>query len=203
VVEPVGLPLPPERNPFTGKGLAVTVALLLGGATAQSLAQLAERADVSRSLVTLAMRQLLRTGLATGEVAQGRTSTVRPTRALLAEAAAHWPQPVALVVGRPPSEAMAAIGGGPAIQAFVPTTWEAPPRAYVRNRAAADALLADLGGHLVGGGVVDWELAVVDFPFAPGPVPPVIAALELGSTPRGREMLHRYGAELTAGWPAP
>jgi hypothetical protein len=75
----------------------------------------------------------------------------------------------------------------------VPSTWDPPPRAYVRDRAAANRLLDDVGGHLVSGGIVD-------FPFEPGLVPPVIAALELGSTPRGREMLDRHRGDLTADW---
>jgi len=43
-------------------------------------------------------------------------------------------------------------------------------------------------------------MAVVDFPFGPGPVPLVIAGLELGATPRGREMLERYGSQITSDW---
>jgi hypothetical protein len=95
-----------------------------------------------------------------------------------------------------------ALGGGPAAAALVPATWDPPPRAYVRNRAGADRLLAEVGGHLVAGGMVDWELAIVDFPFAPGPLPPIIAAVELASTPRGREMFERHAVDLTADWPA-
>jgi hypothetical protein len=74
---------------------------------------------------------------------------------------------------------------------------------YVRNADDARSALAEAGGHLVGGGSSDWEIVVVDFPFESGPAPLVVAALELGATPRGREMLETQADQITNGWRNP
>lgn len=194
------IPVPDTRNPFGGKGLAVTLALLLNPVRAQSVAELADAAQTSRALASMVVRELRHLRLVGGEVSQGRAGALRPTVALFLEAAQHWPQPVASVIGgHPPLDAYP-VGGGPAARGRLPEVWDPPPRVYVRSPAQAQELLAESGGHLVAGGAADWEIAVVDFPFDPGPVPPVVVALELGSTPRGREMLDRHAADLGLEW---
>lgn len=194
------IPVPDTRNPFGGKGLAVTLALLLQPGRPQSVAELAETAQASRPLASMVLRELRRRNLVVGEVSQGRTGALRPKPELLDEVAPHWPAPIAAVIGgHPPLEELA-VGGGPAVQQLLPSTWDPPPRVYVRSTERATALLADSGGHLIASGPAEWEIAVVDFPFAPGVVPAVVAALELGATPRGREMLHRHAGDFTRGW---
>jgi hypothetical protein len=197
-----GIPLPEERNPFDGKGLAVTIALLLGDAEPQTLGQLAEVAEVSRPMVTKVINRLRRTHLVSGVVEQGSRAEVRATRRLFDETALNWPSPVANVLGRAPSVDAVPCGGGPALGSLVPATWDAPTRAYARTNDRARALLTDHGGQLVEGGLADWEIAVVDFPFPHGPLPPIIAALELGSNERGRELLARIRPALTGHWPS-
>ncbi|MCB1005561.1 MAG: hypothetical protein KDB35_15360 [Acidimicrobiales bacterium] len=195
-----GIPVPDTRNPFGGKGLAVTLALLLHPRRAQSIAELAENAQTSRPLASMVVRELRRLRLVDGEVSQGRAGTLRPKPELLYEAAPHWPTPVAAVMGGTPSLVDLPIGGGPAARSWLPSVWDPPPRAYVRSTDAVYELLSDTGGHLIAGGAADWEIAVVDYPFAPGVVPRVVVALELGATPRGREMLTRHLADVTLGW---
>lgn len=193
------MPLSDTRNPFGGKGLAVTLALLLQPTEAQSIADLAAGAEASRPLASMVVRELRRLNLVAGEVKQGKQGELWPTPALLEETAAHWPAPIATVIGGQARETLPT-GGGPAIQSLLLANWEAPPRVYVRDLDAARRVLAESGGHLIGGGTGDWEIAVVDFPFCPGDVPPIVAALELGATPRGREMLARHCSDLTDGW---
>jgi hypothetical protein len=135
-------------------------------------------------------------------VEQGRAAQILPTRRLFDETALHWPTPVASVLGRPPSPDAVPCGGRPGLRGLVPSTWDAPPRAYARSSTEARALLADYGGQLVEGGAADWEIAVVDFPFDNGPLPPLIAALELGSNSRGRELLARCRNALIGHWPS-
>lgn len=195
-----GIPRPDTRNPFAGKGLAVTLALLLRPTEPQSIADLATRAEVSRPLASKVVRELRRLELVAGEVRQGKQGELWPTPALLEETASHWPAPSATVVGGQARLESLPTGGGPTIRRLLSANWDAPPRVYVRDLDAARRVLAESGGHLIGGGTGDWEIAVVDFPFGPGEVPPVVAALELGATPRGREMLGRHGSDLTAGW---
>lgn len=194
------MPSAQGRNPFTGKGLAVTVALLLDPTRPQSVAELAERAEASRALASQALRRLRRLGLVVGEVSQGREGRLRPTAALLIETGRHWPGVIANVIGgQPPLDAVP-VGGGPALRSWIQTSWETPPRLYVRRLDDAQNLLAEAGGFLVSGGEADWEIAVVDFPFGSGPVPTVVSALELASTPRGREVLAPHLPELTSDW---
>lgn len=144
--------------------------------------------------------ELRRRGLVAGEVRQGKEGALWPTSDLLHETALHWPSPVALVSGGHPEHLDAAVGGGPAAGQVPSAAWDAPLRVYVRSADAARTALADAGGFVVSGGAVDWEIVVVDFPFAAGDMPPVVAALELGSTSRGREMLASHGAHTTEGW---
>lgn len=196
------LPTAHGRNPFAGKGLAVTVALLLHGERPQSVADLAERAEASRPLASQVVRRLRQLGLVVGELSQGREGRLRPTAELLLEAGRHWPGPVASVIGgQPPIDAVP-VGGGPALPRWIDTPWEAPPRLYVRRLDDAPGLLADAGGFLVSGGEPDWEIAVVDFPFTAGPVPGLVSALELAATPRGREVLAPHLTDLTNSWKA-
>lgn len=194
------LPVPDTRNPFGGKGLAVTLALLLQPRRAQSVAELADAAQASRALASMVVRELRRLDLVDGEVSQGRAGALRPTPALALEAAPHWPQPVASVIGGYPPLEQYPVGGGPAARGRLPDVWDPPPRVYVRSIDEARVLLAETGGHLVAGGAPDWEIAVVDFPFDPGLVPPVVVALELGASPRGREMLERHAIDLGLNW---
>lgn len=204
-VDRVGVPRLPTvqgRNPFAGKGLAVTVALLLHGERPQSVADLAERAEASRPLASQVVRRLRQLGLVVGDLSQGREGRLRPTADLLLEAGRHWPGPVASVIGgRPPVDAVP-VGGGLALRRWIDTAWEAPPRLYVRRLDDAPGLLADAGGFLVSGGESDWEIAVVDFPFTAGPVPGLVSALELAATPRGREVLAPHLTDLTNSWNA-
>jgi hypothetical protein len=197
-----GISLPEERSPFTGKGMAVTVALLLADTAPQSLAQLAEVAEVSRPFVTKVVNRLRRHSLVSGVVEQGSRACLVPTRALFDDAARHWPTPIARVLGRPPAADAVPCGGEPALGGLVPSTWDPPLRAYVRTKDDARHLLADYGGQLVEGGAAEWEIAVVDFPFRAGPVPRIVAALELGSTPRGRETLLPHRQALIGHWPS-
>lgn len=196
------LPTVQGRNPFSGKGLAVTVALLLGQGEPQSVAELAERAEVSRPLASQVVRRLRQLGLVAGHVSQGREGQLRPTMELLTETGRHWPAPIASVIGGNPPTDDLPVGGGPALRSWMASAWEAPPRLYVRRLDDATAVLADGGGFLVSGGEAEWEIAVVDFPFAAGPVPALVGALELAATPRGRDVLAPRLADLTSGWDA-
>jgi hypothetical protein len=45
------------------------------------------------------------------------------------------------------------------------------------------------GGALVSEPASEWEVAVLDLALPAGPVPLILAALELNGTPRGREIL--------------
>lgn len=196
------LPTVQGRNPFSGKGLAVTVALLLGQGEPQSVAELAERAEVSRPLASQVVRRLRQLGLVAGHVSQGREGQLRPTIELLTETGRHWPAPIASVIGGNPPTQDLPVGGGPALRSWMTSAWEAPPRLYVRRLDDATAVLADGGGFLVSGGEADWEIAVVDFPFAVGPLPALVSALELAASPRGRDVLAPRLADLTSGWDA-
>lgn len=202
MVKSVGpvLKIPETRNPFSGKGLAVTLALLLRAHHPQTIAELADRAQTSRALASMVVRELRRLDLVVGEVSQGRAGALRPSAALVIETALHWPPPIASVIGGQPLLDEHTVGGGPAVRGRLPAVWDPPPRVYVRSTDEVQALLAESGGHLVAGGVSDWEIAVVDFPFDRGPLPLVVVALEVGATPRGREMLDRHAVDLEVDW---
>lgn len=195
----VGAPTPDTRNPFAGKGLAVTTALLLRSGTPATLAQLAAMADASRSLVSMVVRTLVHLDLVSGEVVQGRAASVRARPELLDETALHWPAPVAwLQGGHVPAGVVR--GGGELVKAHLGVLWDAPPRVYVRTRNDARRLMALAGGAAVSEPVAEWEIALVDYPFEAGPVPPLVLALELGRTPRGREHLRGVRDRVLAGW---
>lgn len=192
------LPEPSSRNPFSGKGLAISMTLLLGGGRQWSLAALAAAAGSSRALASRVVLELRRLGLVSGEVAQGRRASVQPVRGLFAAVLDHWPGAAGYVAGRLPRDVP--VGGGPALAAAgVPS--DARPRVYVRSVDEARRLLALHGGALVTEPVADYEIAILDVGLEPGPVPPLLAALELGATPRGREILDGH-PELLAGLPA-
>lgn len=195
----LGVPVPDTRNPFAGKGLAVTTALLLGRGQPSTLAQLATTADVSRPLVSMVVRKLVQLDLVRGDVTQGRDAGVRARPELFDEAALHWPAPVAsLQGGQVPPDAV--LGGGALATEHLGVLWAAPPRAYVRKLADVSRLVALAGGAIVTEPVAEWQIAVAHYPFAPGPVPTIVAALELGRTPRGRELLAGVRDRLFAGW---
>jgi hypothetical protein len=202
VAETLGIPIPDTRNPFAGKGLAVTTALLVGGGTPWSLGRLAEAADVSRPLVSKVVRKLIQLDLVAGEVEQGRDAAVRARPELFDETALHWPAPVASMQGgRPPSDDVAR-GGGELARERLGVLWQSPPRVYLRSLEVARRFVALAGGAVVSEPVAEWEIAVVHFPFEPGPVPTIVAALELGRTPRGRELLDEVRTRLFDGWDA-
>lgn len=190
-LSPAGPPAPETRNPFRGKGLAVSVALLLEPGKRWSLGELARVAEVSRPMAGMVVRRLRTLGLVAGEVVQGRVAAVRPTPELFWETAAHWAAtPVVPVVG---GEVQVPVdrprGGGAVIRATFGVPWEAVPRVYTRSFDALQPLLARSGGWWAGEQPADWEVAVVDFALPAGPVPPIVSALELATTPRGRETL--------------
>lgn len=197
---PVGVPVPDTRNPYAGKGLAVTTSLLLGRGRPSTLAQLATMADVSRALVSMVVRYLARfDDLVQGEVTQGRGARIAARPGLFHETSPHWPAPVvSLQGGRLPSDVV--LGGGSIAKETLGVLWEAPPRVYVRTLDDARRLVALAGGAEVSAPVAEWDIAVVHFPFEPGPVPAIVAALELGRTPRGRELLSGAGDRLFAEW---
>lgn len=184
------VPAQDTRNPFSGKGLAVTVALLEDPARAWTIADLAERAEASRELTTKVMRRLHALRLVTGDFSQGRRAIVSPRQQLIEAAARAWPDAAVFVAGgRPP---LALPAGGDAAGAALGVVWEARPRRYVRTKADLPRVLAQAGGHLVTEPVGEWEICIVDFPFAPGPLPPLVAAVELASAPRGREVIRPH-----------
>lgn len=100
--------------------------------------------------------------------------------------------------GRVPADAVR--GGGDLAHKELGVLWEAPPRIYVRTLEDARRLVVLAGGAVVSEPVAEWEIAVVHFPFAPGQVPTLVTALELGRTPRGRELLAGVRDRLFAGW---
>jgi len=73
---------------------------------------------------------------------------------------------------------------------------DAVPIRYVRDRAEAVALLGRWGGAWVSREVADYDICVLDVDLPTGLVPDGIVALELGGTPRGREVLEMHVAEL-------
>lgn len=185
----IGIWIPPGRNPFGGKGLAVTLALLLEPRRRWTVTELARQAETSTAMASRVVRELVRSDLVVGSIRQGRRSEVGATADLMWATALHWPRPVAWVAGgRLPSDRP--LGGGPALEHFG-TQATSRPRLYVRSAEDVARLLARQGGALVSEPVADWEIVVVDFPLSAGIVPEVVAALELGATPRGREVLER------------
>jgi hypothetical protein len=195
----VGIRLPATRNPFAGKGLGVTTALLVDPAREWSVADLAKSAEASDALASMVLRELRRRGLITGDLTRGRRATVRPTDALFDETALHWPAPSAWVAGgRVPKDQP--VGGADVLRSIGITT-ESKPRVYVRSIDDIARLLAASGGALVSEPAADWEIAVLDYPLPAGPVPPIIAGLELGRSPRGRETLARHRRALLDNFP--
>jgi hypothetical protein len=180
-------PSPPRvRNPFTGRGLAVTLQLLLDPARAWSVRDLAAAAGASPALASRVVAGLHEERLLANPPVHGRRASLAPTGRLFWAVARHWPVPTAWFQGRPPPPTLAPIGGGPAQEAagLVPV-WR--PRAYVPDRTSARNLLALVGGAEVSESVGEWELTLLATPLRNGFVPPVIVALELASTVRGRE----------------
>jgi hypothetical protein len=179
------LPVPVTRNPFVGKGLRVTLSLLLEPREWR-IRDLAEHSEASPTLTSMVVRALIRLGLVDGAVEHGKPAAIRGTRRLAREAARYWPQPTVGVLGELPSDGP--IGGGPAHEAAGLAT-DAPPRRYVRSGDDARRILALWGGALVSLDVADYELCIVDAVLPDGLIPPTLVALELGATPRGRETL--------------
>lgn len=196
------MPIATTRNPFAGKGLAVTIELLLQAPASARLVDLAAGAGVSPAHVTRAVRSLRSDDLVEGSVTQGRDGAVVATEELFWRAAHAWPAPlISLQGGAPPDDRP--MGGGAVAKTRFGITTTAPPCAYVRHRDELAGLVAMTGGVLVSEPVAEWQVAVVDYPFAAGPLPDVALALELGRTPRGREELRaRVVGELLAGWPS-
>lgn len=173
-------------------------ALLESPARAWSLRELADRAETSLALVTKVVRHLIADRPVVGdEVAQGRRARVTATRKLHAAVGAHWPEPSLYVLGSQPPPNLP-VGGGTVVSAAVGVVWESRPRAYVRTKSELARVLARSGGAVVSEPAGEWEMCVVDYPFAPGPLPPLIAALELAGSPRGREVLRPRIAPLWA-----
>lgn len=195
------MPAAATRNPFAGKGLSVTIALLLRAPAAARLVDLAGDAGVSPTHVTRTVRALRAAGLVAGSVTQGRDGAVVATPALFWRAAEAWPAPVISLQGGAPPDHRPMGGGAVTAERFgIPST--APPCAYVRHLDELPDLVALTGGALVSDAVADWQVAVVDHPFPAGPLPDVALALELGRTPRGREELEkRIAPALLADWP--
>lgn len=186
------IPVPSTRNPFVGKGRRVSLWLVLHPRP-WPIRDLAHEAHVSPSLASMVVRELLRRRLVDGAVEQGKPSSVRGTRRLAWELALHWPAPAVGVLGRLPADGP--IGGGPAHQAAGLVT-NVAPRCYVRSAEDANTVLATWGGSLVSPEVADYELCVLDAPLEDGLVPPVVVALELGGSARGRETLSQREDEL-------
>lgn len=195
------MPVAATRNPFAGKGLAVTIELLLRAPASARLVDLAAGAEASPAHVTRIVRALRVADLVDGSVTQGRDGAVVATEALFWRAAEAWPAPlISLQGGSVPDDRP--MGGGAAVTGRFGFTSTAPPCAYVRHRDELAGLVAMTGGVLVSEPVAEWQVAVVDYPFEAGPLPDVALALELGRTPRGREELRaRVIPELLAGWP--
>jgi len=191
------LPVPQTRNPFVGKGLSVTVSLLLEPRPWR-IRDLSTHSGASLTLTSMVVRQLIRGGLVDGGVEQGKPATVRGTRRLARETALHWPMPEVGVLGALPTDGP--IGGGPAHEAAGVTT-DVPPRRYVRTVEQAQAALALWGGALVSLDVADYELCIVDVALPEGLLPPTLVALELGGTPRGRETLEAHDDDLLGSLP--
>lgn len=199
-IEPT-MPAATTRNPFVGKGLSVTIALLSRAPGPARLVDLAADADASPTHVTRTVRALRAAGLVAGSVTQGRDAAVVATAALFWRAAEAWPAPaISLQGGTPPDDRP--MGGGPVAAERFGIASTAPPCVYVRHRDELAGLVAMTGGALVSEPVAEWQVAVVDHPFDPGPLPDVALALELGRTPRGREELEKQVVpQLLAGWP--
>lgn len=195
------LPAAATRNPFAGKGLSVTIALLLRAPAAARLVDLAADADVSPTHATRTIRALRASGLVAGSVSQGRDGAVVATPPLFWRTSGAWPAPVISLQGGAPPDDRPMGGGRLAAGRFgIPST--APPCAYVRHLDELADLVALAGGALVSEAVADWQVAVVDHPFETGPLPDVALALELGRTPRGREELEKgIAPTLLEDWP--
>lgn len=191
------LPVPQTRNPYVGKGLRVTLSLLLEP-RAWRLRDLAEHAQASPTLTSMVVRELINLGLVEGAMQQGRPAAIRGTRRLARQAALYWPQPIVGVIGDLPMDGP--IGGGPAHEAAGLTT-HAPPRRYVRSVDEAQSVLALWGGSLVSLDVAAYEVCIVDAALPSGLVPSTVVALELGGTPRGRETLNTHEDDLLGSLP--
>ena len=188
------------RNPFAGKGYGVTLALLLAAPAPLALVDLAAAAEASPTLVTRCVRALQAEGLVAGDIVQGREAAVVARQALFWAAAERWPAPAISVQGGT-IPADLPVGGGRWPKKRLGVTATSPPCVYVRRQRDLGDLLSLTGGALVSEPVAAWQVAVVDYPFAPGPLPDVALALELGRTPRGREEVAPFAAELLADWP--
>lgn len=177
----------------------MSVALLLEPDRPHSLGDLADAADASIAMASRVVSALRQRRLVRGEVVHGKRATVVATPRLFEETAKHWPKPMTWVLGGTVSPAHP-VGGGPALRARGLRS-DDHPVVYVRQRADIAGVLADMGGALVTEPVAQWGLAVLDLALPAGPVPGVVAALELASHPRGREQLGRHWDQLIPSLP--
>lgn len=191
-----GFRTPQTRNPFAGKGLRVSFALLTP--REWGIRELAAHTEASPALVSMVLRELRQLDLVDGGVVQGRTATVQGTQRLARELALHWPTAEVGILGKLPADGT--IGGGPAHRAVGITTMT-KPRVYVRSVPDAKRVLAWWGGLTASPQAGDYELCILDVPLETGLVPPIVVALELGGTPRGRETLDTHAARLLEGLP--
>lgn len=181
---------PQNRNPFAGKGLAMSVALLLAPDHGHTVTELAAMTGATVSMASRVVRDLQARRLVVGDVTQGRRAAIRPRRRLYDEVADRWPQPVTWILGGRPSTEHP-VGGSVALESL-DIVYGVRPRVYIRRRNDLTRLLARCGGYEVVEPVAEWEIAVLDLDLPPGPVPPVILALELAGHPRGQETFETY-----------
>ena len=193
----LAIPVPPSRNPWRGKGLAVTAALLVHPGRRWRLGELAGAAGASKAMASRVVRELVRLGVVDGDLHQGRAASLIARRDLARRAGANWPDPVAYIAGAAPDGFP--LGGGPAQEAagLLPVS---RTRVYLRSVEDAPRVLGLSGGALVSEPVADWELAVLDLDLPAGPLPAPLAAAELCRTPRGRETVESH-PELLSGFP--
>lgn len=121
---------------------------------------------------------------------QGRRATVRATWPLLWNTAGRWPRPDVAVLGSLPAlDGELVVGGGPALSqaAF---DHQGPARIYLRSWDEVPDLMARTGGSEVSHMErADWTISVLDLALPSGLLPPTVAVLEMGTTPRGRKQL--------------
>ena len=189
---------PKTRNPFSGRGLAVCVCLLREPKE-WSISALAACAEVSQPFTSMVVRDLRYRGLLEGNVARGRAASIRGTRRLAYEVGLRWPRAHVGVIGTLPDDGP--LGGAPAWRAAGLLETGLPIR-YVRSQDDLSAMLGWWGGSFTAPEVGQYEVVIADVPMEPGLVPPVIVALELGRTPRGRETLDAHVADLLGALPA-
>jgi hypothetical protein len=194
------------RNPFGGKGLRVVVTLLMHPSERFTVTELATRAEVSQAMASGVIHQLRIDGALPDDGVQGRAAGLVASWDLLWHTALAWPAPDLGIVGPPGSEQLDRDGAGERLGCVVGgrPAWRRAglvavgvPRVYVPRWHDLDRLLVHLGGTEVASeDIADWTVSVLDLPVPPGPLPPLVAALELGTTARGRETLQAARPEL-------